>query len=188
MRLPLLDIFLYSWVSIKQDWWINVPTSWFNATPCVHCEHHSCWSKNRRNVSWRQGWFLGQKAGVFTNKFTFIVWKGGGGVGAKRRHVSNYRSTLLPPGCSLNAGRFCKTNQKKTKCIKDMRKRTKRENENILDLPDWTAYLSSGCLLWDFWEVVPRNHPMIMIILSKFCSNPYSFFKCGPLSEWVSQW
>ena len=79
--------------------------------------------------------FWGKKL-VFSQTNSHLL--SGRGEGAKRRHVSNYRSTLLPPGCSLNAGRFCKTNQKKTKCIKDMRKRTKRENENNLDLPDWT--------------------------------------------------
>ena len=159
MRLPLLDIFLYSWVSIKQDWWINVPTSWFNATPCVHCEHHSCLSKNRRNVSWRQGWFLGQKAGVFTNKFTFIVWKGGASQRGKKKACQQLSQHPLPPGCCFDAGRFCKTNQKKTKCNTNTRRKGKKRKN--LNYPDWTAYPLSGCLGVCFEMFEKLYHPTI---------------------------
>ena len=68
---------------------------------CALCSA-SLLGKNKRNVSWRQGWFLGQKGGVFTNKFTFIVWKGGtqkGGTSAIIAAPSS-RLLLLLLGCS----------------------------------------------------------------------------------------
>ena len=125
----------------------------------MHCEHHSCWVKTRGMCLDARADFGGKKLVFSQTNSHLLSGRGEPLRGAKRRHVSNYRSTLCLPAAASMLDAFAKTNQKKTKCNTNTRRKgMKRKN---LNYPDWTAYPLSGCLGVCFEMFEKLYHPTI---------------------------